>query len=91
MAPIVEIFGNRSVGNTWRPSATWPMPRSQTLWLGQPAMSSAANRMRPRAGLCMPAMVRISEVLPAPLAPTMATIAPSSISSDTPSSAWASP
>src|SRR6478672_5023731 len=39
----------------------------------------------------MPAMVRMSEVLPAPLAPTMATIAPSSISSDTPSSAWASP
>ena len=34
--------------------------------------------MRPRAGRCMPAMVRISEVLPAPLAPTMATIAPSS-------------
>ncbi len=36
--------------------------------------------MWPRAGLCMPAMVRISEVLPAPLAPTMATIEPSSIS-----------
>ena len=36
--------------------------------------------MLPRAGLSMPAMVRMSEVLPAPLAPTMATMAPCSIS-----------
>ncbi len=36
-------------------------------------------------------MVRMSEVLPAPLAPTMATIAPSAISSETSSSACASP
>ena len=38
-----------------------------------------------------PLIVRINDVLPAPLAPTMATMAPSSISSDTPSSACASP
>ena len=31
----------------------------------------------------MPPMVRISDVLPAPLAPTMATIAPCATSSDT--------
>jgi hypothetical protein len=39
----------------------------------------------------MPATVRISEVLPAPFAPTIATIVPCSTLSDTPSSAWASP
>ena len=39
--------------------------------------------MVPCACGCMPASARISVVLPAPLAPTMATIAPSSMSSDT--------
>jgi len=39
----------------------------------------------------MPKMVRMSEVLPAPLAPTMATISPSPTFSVTSSSAWASP
>ena len=77
MAPMARFSATDSDGNTWRPSATWPMPRLQTLWLGQPAISAPRKRMRPRAGLSMPAMVRISEVLPAPLAPTMATIAPS--------------
>ena len=36
-------------------------------------------------------MVRISVVFPAPLAPTMATMAPCATSSETPSSACASP
>src|SRR5262245_5308083 len=67
------------------------MPRSQTRWLGQPAMSVPRNTMRPRAGQCIPAMVRMSEVLPAPLPPTMATMSPSSMASETPASAWASP
>src|SRR5437762_3566726 len=49
------------------------------------------NAMRPPAGRCMPAMVRMSEVLPAPFAPTMATMLASSISSDTSSRACASP
>jgi hypothetical protein len=39
----------------------------------------------------MPAMARIREVLPAPLAPTMATISPIRTSSETAESAWASP
>jgi hypothetical protein len=47
--------------------------------------------MRPLRGLIIPAMVRMSEVLPAPFAPTMATMVPSRTSSDTPSSACASP
>ena len=53
------------------------MPRLQTRCDGSPAMSVPRSMMRPRAGRSMPAMVRISVVLPAPLAPTMATIAPS--------------
>ena len=67
------------------------MPASQTRNDGQPAMSVPSKRMLPCAGFSMPWMVRISELLPAPLAPTMATISPAAISSDTPSSAWASP
>ena len=31
MAPIARFSATDSDGNTWRPSATWPMPRSQTL------------------------------------------------------------
>jgi hypothetical protein len=50
-----------------------------------------AGGMTPEAGRCMPAMVRMSEVLPAPLAPTMATMERSGTSSETLSSAWASP
>ena len=45
-------------------------------WLRRPAMSRPSKRIVPARGVSMPAMVRISEVLPAPLAPTMATISP---------------
>ena len=58
----------------------------------QPAMLPAAQHdAAARCGRSMPAMVRISVVLPAPLAPTIATIAPSATSSETPSSARTSP
>ena len=46
-------------------------------------MSAPSKRTVPRAGFSMPWMARISELLPAPLAPTMATISPAAISSDT--------
>ena len=45
-------------------------------------MSTPSKRTVPRAGFSMPWMARISELLPAPLAPTMATISPAAISSD---------
>jgi hypothetical protein len=62
-----------------------------TLALAQPVMSRPRKRMAPARGRIMPAMVRISVVLPAPLAPMMATRSPSPTSSATPSSACASP
>jgi hypothetical protein len=79
------------VGNTWRPSATWPMPRLQIWCDRQPVMSRPIEADRPRARLSMPAMVRMSEVLPAPLAPTMATISPLRHFERDAASAWASP
>ena len=42
--------------------------------LSQPVISRSRSLIRPRAGRSMPAMVRISDVLPAPFAPTTATI-----------------
>ena len=53
IAPISRFSSTVSVGNTWRPSATWPMPRSQTRCDGQPAMStprSGCGRARAHAG-----------------------------------------
>ncbi len=91
MEPMRRFSRTLSVGNTCRPSATCPMPRSHTAWLGRPAMSRSFQRIRPRVGACMPAMVRMSDVLPAPFAPTMATIAPAGTSRLTPSRACASP
>ena len=81
----------------------WESHRVCNLGIGQvaegrqifPTLSVNENleigAMLPRAGRCMPAMVLISEVLPAPLAPTMATIDPWSTESETRSSACASP
>ena len=67
------------------------MPASQVRWLDQPVTSTPSKRSEPRAGFSMPWMARISELLPAPLAPTMVTISPAATSSETPLSAWASP
>ncbi len=54
-------------------------------------MRRSLKRMLPERGFSMPAMVRMSEDLPAPFAPTIATISPCGTSSDTASSACASP
>jgi len=66
------------------------MPRLQTRWLGQPACRGHETDC-PRRGRCMPAMARISEVLPAPLAPTMVTIAPPPPPARRRRASWASP
>ena len=57
----------------------------------RPVMSWPRNVIFPARGRSMPAMVRMSDDLPAPFAPTMATISPCGTSSDTRSSACASP
>ena len=91
VAPISRFSSTERLGNTCRPSATWPTPASQTRWLGHPVMSVPSNRIEPRTGRSMPWIARISELLPAPLAPTIATISPAAISRETSASAWASP
>jgi len=50
-----------------------------------------ANTILPLIGRSMPATARMSEDLPAPLAPTSATISPFSIASETPACAAAPP
>ncbi len=90
-APISRFSSTLSVGNTWRPSATWPMPRLQIWCDSSRVISRPLKVMRPARARSMPAMVRMSEDLPAPLAPTMATMLPCGTSSETPASACASP
>ncbi len=90
-APISRFSMTVMVGKIWRPSGTWPMPRSQMRCEGCPAISTPSKAIEPRRGFSIPAIARISEVLPAPFEPMMATISSASTSSETPSSAWASP
>ena len=56
-----------------------------------PAIGAPLKVIAPARGTSMPAIVRISDDLPAPFAPMMATIAPCGTSSDTRSRACASP
>ena len=77
IAPISRFSSTVRLGNTWRPSATWPMPRLQ-ICVGLQAGDVLALEKRscPRAAARCRRCVRMSEDLPAPLAPTMATISP---------------
>ena len=54
-------------------------------------MSSPASFTLPELGRTSPVIVRSSEVLPAPLAPSTAVTEPSGTSSDTPSTARTGP
>ena len=54
-------------------------------------MSSPANTTRPLRAATRPVIVRSSDVLPAPLAPSTAVTEPSETSSDTPSTARTAP
>ena len=77
IAPICRFSSTVRVGNTWRPSATWPMPRLQISCDSRPPIDFPFwKRTVPHGRFSMPAMVRMSEDLPAPFAPTMATISP---------------
>src|SRR5512134_1053974 len=63
-----------------RPSGTSAMPRRTIRCGGRPATSSPRKRIDPAPGARTPAIVRISVVFPAPLAPMMPTIPPSGTS-----------
>jgi hypothetical protein len=70
---------------------TIAMPFRRTLWAGRAPMDSPASRTLPEVGRCRPAIVLSSVLFPAPLGPTTATIAPSSIPNVTPSTAGTPP
>ena len=62
--------------NTWRPSGTSTTPARATASASRPSMRRPSNSMLPLAGSITPAMVLSSVVLPAPLAPSTATMRP---------------
>ena len=68
-APTSRFSWTVRLGNTWRPSATWPMPRLAVTCESFPVMSWPRNVILPARGRSMPAMARISDDLPAPFAP----------------------
>ena len=65
-------------GKTCRPSGTWQMPRLMSWWAGMPSMRLPLRVIDPVTGRIMPDTVFCVVVLPAPLAPSRATISPSS-------------
>ena len=67
-----------------RPSGTRTQPRPTTASAPRPAISWVPRRMEPDQGRTIPAIELRSVLFPAPLAPTMATISPSSTCNDAP-------
>jgi len=78
-------------GKTRRPSGDCASPRRITAWVGRPAMSRPASRMRPARGFGSPQIVISSVDLPAPLAPISVTISPGMTRIDTSESACTGP
>ena len=76
--------------NSLRPSGTSTTPDRARWWSGCPVMSVPSSVMPPRHGRSAPAIVISSVVLPAPFAPTRATVSPAASSRLTPNSAWKS-
>ena len=74
-------------GKIRRPSGTWPMPRATMSWGGVCSMACPAKWIVPLRGRFNPEIVRNVVVLPAPFAPSNATISPSSTFRLTPRSA----
>ena len=90
-APISRFSSTVSEGNTWRPSATCPIPRLQMSCDSSPSIRASLKRTVPERAFSIPATVRMREDFPAPFAPTIATISPCGTCSETWSSACASP
>ena len=89
--PTRRFSSTVSSGITPCPSGTWAIP-ARTICSGlRPARSVPVSTMRPRRGLIMPLTARSSVVLPAPLAPSTAVIAPVPAEMLTPSSAMTPP
>ena len=76
---------------TPRPSGTWATPMRAMDSTVRPTMASPSKRTDPPRGFTSPEIVRSSVVLPAPLAPRTAVIAPGSASKETERSACTAP
>ena len=89
VAPMRRFSSTVSSANTIRPSGTWATPWATILFGRSFVMSLAleldsAGDHPPECSRSSPEMARIVVVLPAPLAPSSATAAPSGTSSVTP-------
>ena len=73
-----------------RPSGTCATPSRTIFSVARPVTSLSPIRTRPR-GLSIPEMARSVVVLPAPLAPSSATVSPSPTLNDTSSSTFTGP
>ena len=80
-----------SRGKIRLPSGEWPMPSRMISWGFLPVIDSPRNRTAPPREGTIPEIAIKSVVLPAPLAPMIATSSPSSTSSETRSSARIGP
>src|SRR5512138_366418 len=78
-------------GKSRRPSGTCTRPRPTIAYGGRWSIPWPRNRIDPRLGRSIPEIVLIVVLLPAALAPTRATISPSSTATDIPWSTRTSP
>jgi hypothetical protein len=86
-APISRFSSTVMPGKIPRPSGAWQMPSATRLSARIFVMSRPSNRIAPDAIGRRPDTARMVVVLPAPLAPTSATISPSFTSTLMPCSA----
>ena len=88
---MTRFSSTLSEGKSRRPSGTIAMPRSTIAAEGSAPIGRPSKRTVSGAFRMTPAMERSSVVLPAPLAPMIATVSPGSSAMSTPNSAWKSP
>ena len=79
-----SVSSTPRLGKMPRPSGTCSRPRRVIRSAGWPVMSSPPNRTQPAMAGIIPEMARSVVVLPAPFAPSRATISPSSTSRSMP-------
>ena len=91
VAPSSKFSVTVRLAKMWRPSGTSAMPCATTSSSAMPASDLPPKTMLPLAAGTIPAMADTSEVLPAPLGPTMLMISPSPTARSTPRTAVTAP
>jgi hypothetical protein len=89
--PMSRFSSTESDGNSFLPSGVMAMPRAMTSGAASAPIGSPSKTICDASFFSTPEIERISVVLPAPLAPTMAIVSPASSAISTPNSAWKSP